>query len=113
MAVQVSPRRLPAGGADAWAAVPSPLRGARLTPPGGSPARAQEFLQSVLRDAMHEFRQETRAEFVGLHLDVIRMGRGWEREMRAAMGEWRDEMRALREENGRLREQNEVLKRGY
>lgn len=113
MTMQVSPRRqFATGETESWAAVPSPLRGARVNPVGGSP-RPQEFLQSLLRDAMYEFRQETRSELMGLHLDLIRMGQGWKKEIRDAVGEWREELRLLREENARLREENEILRRGY
>ena len=71
------------------------------------------MLQALLRDALHDFRQETKAEIVGLHLDMIRMGAGWRAEMREAMGEFAGEMRELREENRRLREENDRLRRGY
>ena len=82
--------------------------------PASPQARAaQDMLQALLRDALHDFRQETKAEIVGLHLDLIRMGTGWRAEMREAMGEFAEEMRALREENRRLREENERLRRGY
>ena len=41
------------------------------------------------------------------------MGQGWKREVRDAMGDWKEEMKLLREENARLREENEMLRRGY
>ena len=115
LAMQVSPRRPLATGPSAsraWAPVPSPLR--NPTAPASPQARAaQDMLQALLRDALHDFRQETKAEIVGLHLDLIRMGTGWRAEMREAMGEFAEEMRELREENRRLREENERLLRGY
>ncbi|KAL6301609.1 quinon protein alcohol dehydrogenase-like superfamily [Sparassis latifolia] len=107
LAMQVSPRRP----ASAWAPVVSPLRLAGS--PRAGQNTAQDLLQTLLRDAMYDFRQETRSEMVGLHLDLVRMGRGWRREMREAMAEFGGEIRALREENTRLREENERLRRGY
>lgn len=115
-AMQVSPARRP--GAGSWTAVPSPLRHSTSQHPNasaGSPSTraAAGLLQTLLRDAMHEFRQETHGELVGLHLDMLRMGRGLRGEMRAAVDEFRDEMAVLREENRMLREENERLKRGF
>ncbi|EPS98984.1 hypothetical protein FOMPIDRAFT_1061004 [Fomitopsis schrenkii] len=113
-AMQVSPARRP--GAGSWAAVPSPLRHSASQPAGaGSPGTraAAGLLQTLLRDAMHEFRRETHGELVGLHLDMLRMGRGLRGEMRAAVDEFRGEIAVLREENRVLREENERLKRGF
>jgi protein NEDD1 len=62
---------------------------------------------------MLDFRQETRAEMVGLHLDLVRMGGGWRKEMRAGMQEYVGDLKELREENRKLREENERLRRGY
>ncbi len=118
LAMQVSPLRSFAGAPPAssrggrWAPVPSPLRNPAA--PASPQARAaQDMLQALLQDALHDFRQETKAEIVGLHLDLIRMGAGWRGEMREAMGEFAGEMRELREENRRLREENDMLRRGY
>ena len=119
LAMQVSPRRSFAGansararGSTSWAPVPSPLRNPGA-PPSPQARAAQDMLQALLRDALHDFRQETKQEIVGLHLDLIRMGGSWRREMREAMGDFAEEMRALREENRMLREENERLRRGY
>lgn len=116
-AMQVSPARRPGTGAGAtsWAAVPSPLRASGVGGPQGSPGTraAAGLLQTLLRDAMHEFRRETHGELVGLHLDMLRMGRGLRGEMRAAVDEFRAEVAVLREENRVLREENERLKRGF
>ncbi|KAI0748552.1 WD40-repeat-containing domain protein [Daedaleopsis nitida] len=121
LAMQVSPRRTfgapsPASASAraraSWAPVPSPLRNPGA-PPSPQARAAGDMLQALLRDALHDFRQETKTEIVGLHLDLIRMGGSWRREMREAMGEFAEEMRALREENQRLREENERLRRGY
>ncbi|EJF66116.1 WD40 repeat-like protein [Dichomitus squalens LYAD-421 SS1] len=116
-AMQVSPRRSfaglsPSARRAAWAPVPSPLRNPGA-PPSPQARAAQDMLQALMRDALYDFRQETKAEIVGLHLDLIRMGTGWRTEMREAMGEVAEEIRALREENRRLREENERLRRGY
>ncbi|OBZ69333.1 hypothetical protein A0H81_10736 [Grifola frondosa] len=110
LAMQVSPLRQggTSSSSSGWAPVPSPLR--NTSPQANS---AQEFLQTMLRDGLYDFRRETRAEITGLHLDLLRMGRSWRREMREAMGEWGADIRALREENERLREENERLRRGY
>ncbi|KAI0957730.1 hypothetical protein AcW1_006028 [Taiwanofungus camphoratus] len=114
LAMQISPRRPLPSTSTSWAPVPSPLRNPSNTYPGSPQAKAaHDLLQSLLRDALCDFRQETHAEMVGLHLDLVRMGRGWKREMRLAMEEFGGEIKALREENERLREENERLKRGY
>ncbi|KAI8989723.1 WD40-repeat-containing domain protein [Trametes punicea] len=121
LAMQISPRRsFPGPSASSrWAAVPSPLRnpasgGSHGPVPASPQARAaQDMLQALLRDALHDFRAETKAEIVGLHLDLIRMGSSWRREMQEALGGFGEELRALREENARLREENERLRRGY
>ncbi|OSD08558.1 WD40 repeat-like protein [Trametes coccinea BRFM310] len=128
LAMQISPRRsFPGPGApnaSRWAPVPSPLRNPASSSagvggvPGPVPASpqaraAQDMLQALLRDALHDFRAETKAEIVGLHLDLIRMGTSWRREMQDALGGIGEELRALREENARLRDENERLRRGY
>ncbi|KAI0372956.1 WD40 repeat-like protein [Pilatotrama ljubarskyi] len=120
-AMQISPRRSFPGPSNSsrWAPVPPPLRNPASSNGGsGVPASpqaraAQDMLQALLRDALHDFRSETKAEIVGLHLDLIRMGSSWRREMHEAVGGLGEELRALREENARLREENERLRRGY
>ncbi|KAH9901516.1 WD40-repeat-containing domain protein [Cubamyces lactineus] len=128
LAMQISPRRSFPGGPSTnpstrWAPVPSPLRNPASTsanghghgpvPPSPQARAAQDMLQALLRDALHDFRAETKQEIVGLHLDLIRMGTSWRREMQDALGGIGEELRALREENARLREENERLRRGY
>ncbi|CCM01559.1 uncharacterized protein FIBRA_03618 [Fibroporia radiculosa] len=113
LAVQVTPRRTFAGGSD-WAPVPSPLRNlANPHPTSPRSHAAADLLQTLLRDAMYDFRQETRTELVGLHLDMLRMGRGLRSELRSVVDEFRGEISSLQEENRRLREENERLRRGY
>lgn len=104
LSVQITPRK------SAWAA--SPLRHSIAE---GSPGLngVTGLLHALISDAMLDFRQETRSEIVGLHLDLVRMGQGWRREMRMAMQESVGELKELREENRKLREENERLRRGY
>lgn len=104
LSVQITPRKA------AWAM--SPLRNSIAE---GSPGvnGVAGMLHALISDAMIDFRQETRAEMVGLHLDLVRMGGTWRREMRTAMQEYAGDLKELREENRKLREENERLKRGY
>jgi len=104
LSVQITPRKA------AWAM--SPLRHSIAE---GSPGMSgmTGLLHALVSDAMLDFRQETRAEMVGLHLDLVRMGRAWRREMRSAMQEYVGDLKELREENRKLREENERLRRGY
>ena len=126
LTVQISPRcNLPQTKAtSAWTAAPSPLRNPNHTAAdkdddpllGAGPSvnnPAHDLLQSLIKDALYDFRRETKAEIIGLHLDLVRMGRGWRKEMREAMEEWSKQLNEVREDNRRLREENERLKRGY
>jgi protein NEDD1 len=107
LSMQVSPRRPTAP--PTW--LPSPHRpsAANLN----MNAAAQDFLRNIVRDVMYDFQRETKAEMMGLHLDLVRMGRGWRRELREVLEEPGGEIQQLREENKRLREENERLRRGY
>ncbi|KAF9246231.1 WD40-repeat-containing domain protein [Melanogaster broomeanus] len=108
LSMQVSPRRPTVP--PTW--LPSPHRpsSANLN----MNVAAQDFLRNIVRDVMYDFQRETKAEMMGLHLDLVRMGRGWRRELREVLGEeWGGEIQQLREENKRLREENERLRRGY
>lgn len=104
LSVQATPRK------SAWAM--SPLRNSIAE---GSPGvnGVAGLLHALISDAMLDFRQETRAEMVGLHLDLVRMGGAWRKEMRGAMQESVGDLKELQEENRRLREENERLRRGY
>jgi protein NEDD1 len=104
LSVQATPRKA------AWAM--SPLRNSIAE---GSPSvnGVAGLLHALISDAMLDFRQETRAEMVGLHLDLVRMGGAWRKEMRGAMQEYVGDLKELREENRKLREENERLRRGY
>ncbi|EGN95752.1 hypothetical protein SERLA73DRAFT_76818 [Serpula lacrymans var. lacrymans S7.3] len=103
LSMQISPRR-----PSPPVMIPSPLRDS--TPAANS---AHDLLRTIMRDVMCDFQQETKAEMMGLHLDLVRMGRGWRSELRGSMDEWGGELQQLREENKRLREENERLRRGY
>ncbi|KAF8077622.1 WD40-repeat-containing domain protein [Lyophyllum atratum] len=106
LTMQVSPRRP----STSWE--PSPLRQS----PGGvnlGGGSAHDFLRTIVKDVMYDFQRETRAEMTGLHLDLVRMGRGWKRELRSLMEEYGGGMDELREENRRLKEENERLRRGF
>ncbi|KAH9079276.1 WD40-repeat-containing domain protein [Lactarius deliciosus] len=104
LSMQITPRK------SAWAA--SPLRHSIAE---GSPGLngVKGLLHALISDAMLDFRQETRSEIVGLHLDLVRMGQSWRKEMRTAMQEYVGDLKELREENRKLREENERLRRGY
>lgn len=104
LSMQATPRKA------AWAM--SPLRNSIAE---GSPGvnGVAGLLHALISDAMLDFRQETRAEMVGLHLDLVRMGGTWRKEMHATMQEYVGDLKELREENRKLREENERLRRGY
>lgn len=116
MVIQISPRRPPPSrhhvpsAAASWTS--SPLRHAGIPPsPGGT--SPQDLLRTIVRDIMGDFQRETRAEITGLHLDLVRAGRGWKKELREVMDGYVGDLRELREENKALREENERLRRGY
>ncbi|KAF5331009.1 hypothetical protein D9619_005244 [Psilocybe cf. subviscida] len=89
-------------------AVDTPAPGSGAPPP----ASAQDLLRTIVQDVMFDLQRETKAEMVGLHLDLLRMGRGWKAELRTLMDEYVGDLRDLREENQRLRVENERLRRG-
>jgi protein NEDD1 len=113
LTMQISPRRSTDVGGPVSTSWPStPLH--PPVPGSGSPAGgAHDLLRTIVRDVMYDFQRETKAEMMGLHLDLVRMGRGWKRELRDLMGEYVGDLKDLREENRRLREENERLRRGY
>lgn len=71
------------------------------------------MLQQIMRDVMYDYQEDMRTEMVGMHLDMVRMGRNWKRDMKEVMDAYAKDLRELREENRLLREENERLKRGY
>ena len=101
-----------------WAPVPSPLRRGLedMQHTGGAPSsigNVQNMLHQVMRDVMYDYQEDMRTELVGMHLDMVRMGRNWKKEMKDSMDTYAKDLRELREENRLLREENERLKRGY
>jgi len=95
----------------AWA--PSPLRASASNLNHNGSTSAHELLKTIVQDVMYDYQREARQEMVGLHLDLVRMGRGWKKELRTLMDEYVGDLRELREENRLLREENERLRRGY
>ena len=102
----------------AWAPVPSPLRRGLedMQHTGGAPssvANVHGMLHQIMRDVMYDYQEDMRTELVGMHLDMVRMGRNWKKEVKDVMDAYAKDLRELREENRLLREENERLKRGY
>lgn len=102
----------------AWPPVPSPLRRGledMQHAGGASPSitNVHTMLHQIMRDVMYDYQEDMRTELVGMHLDMVKMGRNWKKEMKDVMGTYADDLRELREENRLLREENERLKRGY
>ncbi|KAJ7470698.1 hypothetical protein FB451DRAFT_1368486 [Mycena latifolia] len=88
LSMQISPRRPSSAGlgnSASWA--PSPLRNAIPTSPASGNTSAHDLLRTIVRDVMFDFQQEQRSEMVGLHLDLLKMGRGWKKELRELMDE--------------------------
>ncbi|PSR75375.1 hypothetical protein PHLCEN_2v9133 [Hermanssonia centrifuga] len=119
MRVQISPRRPALGSTNlAPAHHTSPLRNFSQSGTGAGDGHtatnpAHDLLHTLIKDALYDFRRETKSEIIGLHLDLVRMGRGWKKEMREAMDQWSSDLKEVREENTRLRGENERLRRGY
>ncbi|KAJ7587197.1 WD40-repeat-containing domain protein [Mycena floridula] len=109
MVLHVSPHRPTAS--STWTTSASPLRQAIPPSPGGT--SAHDLLRNIIRDVMFDFQQETRAELTGLHLDLLRTGRGWRKELKEVMNEYVGDLKDLREENKQLRDENEKLRRGF
>ena len=107
LSLQVSPRRPTAP--PTWLQSPHRPSTENLNMNGA----AQDFLRSIVHDVMYDLQRETKAEMMGLHLDLVRMGRGWKRELREIMEEWNGEIQELKAENRRLKEENGRLRRGY
>ncbi|KAF7778473.1 hypothetical protein Agabi119p4_2818 [Agaricus bisporus var. burnettii] len=122
LSMQVTPRRPSSSqtqshgpGKQQWDASPlfrQPRHPAHVsgTPTTGN---AHELLKSIMKDVMYEYQMENKAELMGMHLDLVKMGRGWKQELRVLMEEYVGDLNDLREENKRLREENVRLKRGY
>ena len=115
LSMQASPRRA----APSWtqATIPSPLRTLSSgNSPSSSALAAHNLLRNLIADVMYDYQRETKAGITGLHLDLVRMGRGLRREMRevaeGGVGGLA-ELERLREENRLLKADNERLRRGY
>ncbi|KAF9449596.1 YVTN repeat-like/Quino protein amine dehydrogenase [Macrolepiota fuliginosa MF-IS2] len=122
LSLQISPHRpLPTstsshqshGPSVSWDASPLHPRHSAHVPGMPTTGSAHELLKTIVTDVMYDFQRETKAEMMGLHLDLVRMGRGWRQELRTLMEEYVGDLTDLREENRRLREENEKLRRGY
>lgn len=121
LSMQISPRRPVAStsaSTESWNGSPaldgslSANGGASGSPAGVGGGPAHELLRTIVQDVMYDFQRETKADMMGLHLDLLRMGRGWKTELRTLMDEYVGDLRDLREENQRLRLENERLRRG-
>lgn len=109
----------------------SPIRGVSQSRSRNSPAgfptpsklplsQATDLLRALLAESLVEFREETRAQMRGLHLDLLRVGRGMKKEVREVVGEVLGEMEvgcqckaeveALKEENEKLRDELRSLR---
>ncbi|KAK0211332.1 WD40-repeat-containing domain protein [Desarmillaria ectypa] len=109
MEIQISPRRATPMKPASWA--PSPLKHPVPNSPGGT--SAHDFLRSIVGDIMFDYQKETKAQITGLHLEMVRMRRGWRKELGDIMEQYVGDLKDLREENERLREENDRLRRGY
>lgn len=102
----------------AWPPVPSPLRRGleEMQHTGSAPSpvtNVHNMLHQIMRDVMYDYQEDMRTELVGVHLDMVRMGRNWKKDMKEVMDAYAKDLKELREENRLLREENERLKRGY
>ncbi len=122
LSLQISPRRPVSSGSasttDFWAALVanSPALSAASPDisqsiPATGTTTAHDLLKTIIQDVMFDFQQETKAEMMGLHLDLLRMGRNWKGELRVLMDEYVGDLKELRAENERLRRENEQLRR--
>ncbi|CAE6430104.1 unnamed protein product [Rhizoctonia solani] len=75
--------------------------------------QAQDLLRNIVSDVMFEFRQETKEDVRGLHLDLLRASRGWKSDLKEYLGDTLEELRLVKEENARLRAEITRLRRGY
>ncbi|KAK0463510.1 WD40-repeat-containing domain protein [Desarmillaria tabescens] len=109
MEIQISPRRATPMKPASWAS--SPLKHPIPNSPGGT--SAHDFLRNIVGDVMFDYQKETKAQITGLHLEMVRMRRGWRKELGDIMEQYVGDLKDLREENQRLREENDRLRRGY
>ena len=116
--MQISPRRPSVNNVSSgssplhsWTASPVVPNASQIdgAPSGSS---AHELLKTIVQDVMYDFQRDTKAEMMGLHLDLVRMGRGWKTELRSLMDEYVGDLKDLRDENQKLRLENDRLRRG-
>ncbi|KAH7339673.1 hypothetical protein B0J17DRAFT_716676 [Rhizoctonia solani] len=75
--------------------------------------QAQDLLRNIVSDVMFEFRQESKEDVRGLHLDLLRASRGWKSDLKEYLGDTLEELRLVKEENAQLRAEIARLRRGY
>jgi protein NEDD1 len=85
-------------------------------------SQATDLLRALLAESLIEFREESRSQMRGLHLDLLRVGRGMRKEVKEVVGEvlgdmqveckCKAELETLKEENERLREEVRRLRMG-
>ncbi|GJJ12410.1 hypothetical protein Clacol_006652 [Clathrus columnatus] len=75
------------------------------------PTNPEELMRGFIMDMMHEYQRELREDIKGLHLDVLRMGRAWKTELKSLMEEHTQDLKALAEDNAKLRKENDELRR--
>ncbi|KIJ44383.1 hypothetical protein M422DRAFT_252391 [Sphaerobolus stellatus SS14] len=90
--LQISPRR--------------PTSAADSIPTSG----VEVWMRTLMSDMVYDYRHEMKEDIKGLHLDLLRLGRNWKNELRLLMDEYVGDLRELREENTRLRKENERLR---
>ncbi|KAF8507336.1 WD40-repeat-containing domain protein [Hysterangium stoloniferum] len=81
--------------------------------PTGSVTQPQDLIRALVNDMIHDYQREMREDIQGLHLDLLRMGRNWKHELRSLMEEYIGDLKDMREENTRLRRENDRLRRGF
>ena len=117
LAMQISPRRpsvnnVSGTSPQSWAAASPAPNASQIEGGPGAGSSAHELLKTIVQDVMYDFQRDTKAEMMGLHLDLVRMGRGWKTELRSLMDEYVGDLKDLREENQKLRLENDRLRRG-
>lgn len=114
MMVHITPRHPKDNGTEAgqqWPSADSPYKVLTHSPPSNSIENSvHDILHALIRDALYDFRREVKTDMLGLHLDLVKMGRSWRKEMKETLDSWSEELRELREENGRLRREMDTLR---
>jgi len=50
-----------------------------------------------MREVMYDYQEDMRTEMMGMHLDLVRIGRDWKREMKDMMDVYSKDLKELRE----------------